>query len=166
MSFSDAPFASVPFSTTGRGLQLVVPLTAVTAVGQLGTVAVPVDTVLSIQGVDATIIIEDVIVENGVTISAEAVPATITAGDITVIARASISVDDVSATITLSDAVEVTTDVNLTPTAVSATATLDTITISITNFDFNAIRDAYDRNRVVYIEQALNQLTRTYKVRA
>jgi len=166
MSFSDAPFASVPFSTTGRGLQLVVPLDAVTATVQVGDVEVPVPTLIAIQGVDATVIIEDVLIENGVTISAEAVPATITAGDITVIAKASISVDDVSATITLSDAVELST-VNAIPVdALQATGTLGTITISITDFDFDAIRDAYDRNRVVYVEQAPNQLTRTYKVRA
>ena len=166
MLFSDAPLAGAPFSATGKGLRIVVPLSAVTATGQLGEIAIPLPTRVEIQGVDATIIIEDVLVENGVTISAEAVPATITAGDITVIAKASISVDDVSATITISDAVEITTNVNLTPTAVSATATLGAITISITNFDFDAIRDAYDRNRVVYIEQAPNQLTRKYKVRA
>jgi len=148
MSFSDAPFASVPFSTTGRGLQLVVPLDAVTATGQLGTIAVPLPTTVVIQGVDATIIIEDVLVENGVTVSVDDTPATITAGDITVIAKAR------------------STDVVLTPTALTATTTLGTITISITNFDFDAIRDAYDRNRVVYIEKAPNQVTRKYKVRA
>ena len=166
MLFSDAPFAGAPFSATGKGLRLVVPLSAVTATGQIGAVAVPLPTTVEIQGVDATIIIEDVLVENGLTVSAEAVSATITAGDITVIAKASISVDDVSATITISDAIEVRSSADVIVPTVSATATLGAIVISITNFDFDAIRDAYDRNRVVYIEQAPNQLTRKYKVRS
>lgn len=133
-----------------------------------GNVTVTGTSLVVSDSVEATVSLEDVTVTAQAIFGIDGVEATtaFNGSGVEVKANADVSLAAVSfeATLTVSDQIDVSGSASVTLDDVSATISVGDLTIAIVSFDYEAVKENYNRLRTVYIKEITDNVTRTVYV--
>jgi hypothetical protein len=133
-----------------------------------GNVTVTGTSLVVSDSVEATVSLEDVTVTAQAIFDIDGVEATtaFNGSGVEVKANADVSLAAVSfeATLTVSDQLTVSGSASVTLDDVSATISIGDLTIAIVSFDYEAVKENYNRLRTVYIKEITDNVTRTVYV--
>lgn len=148
--FADGPFASSSFaSQSGFGIRFTIG--DVEALGLVSNIiARAPDLALTIESVSATGEVGTVLLTGGH--STGTVAGIGIVNGVAVVGNAVVSIDGNEITVEINDDFTITGTANLTIEDVLATLQQNDVATSITNFDFEAVKDLYSRERIIYIE--------------
>jgi hypothetical protein len=133
-----------------------------------GNVTVTGTSLVVSDSVEATVSLEDVTVTAQAIFGIDGVEATtaFNGSGVEVKANADVSLAAVSfeATLTVSDQIDILGSASVTLDNVSATISVGDLTIAIVSFDYEAVKENYNRLRTVYIKEITDNVTRTVYV--
>ena len=125
-------------------------ITGVSATASTNTVGIVAEANVVPTGVDSTGVIGTTVVVAGANTSISSPALTVGIGAVTITAAANVTTTGVSATISLGLVQTRTTNVILISTP-ALTVNTNSVTVVNTNFDYDALKDSYDRKRVLFI---------------
>jgi hypothetical protein len=135
-------------------------VTGVSATSSLGTAIATISITAPATGVSATGAVGSVAVITEANVSVAGIAAVGNVGALNIIGDALFNIAGVSSIASIG-IVDVTGDANAVVSLNAATANIGIVTVTTTSFNFEAVKELYDRVRTVYVERGTTSAERT-----